>query len=548
MSDDYTNAPQSPLDAARQDEYNGVDIMAGQRAKDAAENDAKISSLFNAQQPTPLANYTPTAGNTPQDVAMFAGSTEPGTMALNAAALQKGAPLDIPEQGMLSRGISSQPIPIQNQGTGASIVNPNYTGQVDPAQTPIDTSKISNPYSDAFGAQAAGIKDALNSANLKAAAETQYYDKKGQIELEQQEKQQNLQNAFDHNYQEKMDDFNQAVKDSRALAGDKIIPGAMLARQDTSGALMTGLAVALGGIGGALQGTNQNIGLDMVNKAIDRDVAAQQFNMEYKYKLSRDNVSDQNSLLTKMYQKFGNDKDAVTATKLAMVTMVQDKMNQQITQKGGAMDMAAQGAAKSAMGEVLMRKTALEQQLKQSQLMLFQQQQMAMQLGGDKSKWTDLDIQAYEKLTNDKTVRSRFVPGFGLATNEKGAEAFQKVRGEIEPGLDAMKKMQATVADYNKLNPGDYKKRAVLQSEMGLLSGQLTDAMGRSKRMSADDRKAFQADVLGDPTSMMSLSSSQQAKMQNLMKVFQDELHTEARVHGVPVPLDDISSKVIPNK
>jgi putative NADH-flavin reductase len=423
---------------------------------------------------------------------------------INTAARANQAPLSPEQVGT----ISGKPFVDPNlQGTANSIAAPPVANMpIENTQTVADTSKIVNPFGGSLGTAMLGVNQAEKAGLEKAVAESAYFQKKADIEQQKMDEQQKLQETFEFNYQNKMDDYTQSIKDFKALAGDKVIPGAFLARQDTQGSIMTGLAVALGGIGGALQGTNKNIGLEMIEKAIDKDVAAQQFNMQYKYNVSKANIDDQSSLLNKMREKFGDEKSAVLATKNAMLAMVQDQMNAELTKKGGATDLAVKSQANAARSAIMQKREQYEMQLKAAQAQQFEKQQMMQNVD-------------YYNMSNEQALQSfgkdadKYVKGYGMATDPQLAKDFIQ---KVKPMADTVRKLKDTMTQVDKLSKWNFTDRQALESIMTDLQLTLKDEENYKLGVLTGPDMDLLQKVTGDPTSLSPIVNTKARLMQTL--------------------------------
>lgn len=511
----YNMSPEDQLKAVATG--NGKDIVQKK------ENFQDIQSILNAQTPTPV--------HIKNQVAEGAGNPV-GQLLENTAVLSQnnGQPLSPENTDLVRQGT---PIVPQNlQGTAAS-VNAPQTG-VSSTPVPAELPGFVDPFAGSTAMAIKGIKSAEKAGTEAAVAEHSYFQKKADQEAIAMEKQQKLQEAFEFKFQEKLDDYEQSVKDFKALAGDKIVPGAFLARQDTSASLMTGLAVALGGIGGALQGTNKNIGLEMIEKAIDRDVAAQQFNMDYKYKVKGQDLQNQSSLLSKMREKFSDDKSAILATKAAMLDMVQSRMNMELTKKGGARDLGTQAQAQTAMAQVLQRKEMYTMQLKATQAAQYEKQQML--LGLDKNNLTPEQAMAVHG-----TAAEQYVSGFGLARSKEDKKKFQEEYGDSKNSLDALKTIVST--DINKLSPDD---RARLGTELSLLTGKMRLAVLGPGAMTEAEYDRLR-DALGDPTKIVTFPGTQMLKLQTVMKRLQTQQNNAVSLYFGKQKLQELESQNVDN-
>lgn len=507
----YNMSPEDQLKAVATG--NGKDIMQQK------QNFQDVQSTLNAQNPTPNPNTFMIDENNP--VAQLNAST--------AALQNNGQPLNPNDALLASKGVA--PVPDQLKGTAAA-VNDLQATPAQPQGVPgaPQLPAAIDPFAGSNAMAIRGIQSAAKAGAESAAAEHAYFQKKADLEIEAADKQQKLQEAFDFKFQEKMDGYEQSVKDFKALAGEKIVPGAFLARQDTAGSLMTGLAVALGGIGGALQGTNKNIGLEMIDKAIDRDVAAQQYNLEFKSKIGAQDLQNQSSLLSKMREKFGDDKSAIIATKLAMTEMVQSKMNSELTKKGGARDLAVQGQAQTAMAQVLQRKEMLSMQLKAAQAAQFEQSQMTQALKGSRKNWGDMEITAYEKLTGDKSVRDRFVPGWGTASNKNLAEEFTKANTELTGALDGINRIKQLTNGFNKVT--DLATRRKIEAERQALVGNLRLPFTGPGILN-DSERAMLEKIIGDPSRILSLNKLEAASMAQVETKLRADQAKRAKMSGL---------------
>jgi hypothetical protein len=68
--------------------------------------------------------------------------------------------------------------------------------------------------------------------------------------------------------------------DRRSLAEAKVDPSNYFSSMSTGQQIMQMIAIFAGALGGAVTGDNSNVGLDMMNKAVERDIQAQRDNIE----------------------------------------------------------------------------------------------------------------------------------------------------------------------------------------------------------------------------------------------------------------------------
>ena len=306
--------------------------------------------------------------------------------------------------------------------------------------------------------------------------------------------------------------------------------------QSTGGKIMAGLAVALGGIGGALTGKGDNVGLDMVNKAIDRDIDEQKFNidrgMESK-KMKSANLAQQanlgNNMLQEMRAKFQSDIAGETATRLLMVQQAQYKL---ASIASGYESSAVKEKAKFANAELEQQKLGLQMTLKQQ---MAQQQSMKSLMTDDLSQLTPMQMHqmGMSKETQESIVKTqeRMVSGWkGIVPDKEAAAKFREKAGEIQPALDSINRLQVLSKDFNKVT--DLKQRAKVDTEIASLVGALRLPITGPGILTDSERKMLET-VIGDPNKLASFSSFQQARMNQIKVKLANDLNSTANRFGL---------------
>ena len=432
---------------------------------------------------------------------------------VNAAAAENGAPLTPAQAGAVA---GENPVPAEALGTGAAMA-----AAPEPVQAPVSQQQIASIAGQAQSPFAKSDAQALDAINLGekaglalAQAKETFATEKMRIEAEQQKKNEDLKAAFDVQYQEKMDDLNANVKELRAMAGEKLIPGAMLARQDTQASIMTGLAVALGGFAQAYTGSNQNLGLEMINKAIDRDIEAQRFNLERKRLIKGEEINVNKSLLNQMREKFGDDRSAVLAAKASMLAIAEDEMNRKLNSKGGYANLSTNAQAQAARSQLSKQRELYEMQLRAAQEQKYSLDEMLK--GADKYNLTTEQAQA---LYGEKGAE-KYVQGFGPALSKEDKKAFQDTYGDSKNSLMALDKLIST--DINKLDP---VKRAEVASELNLLTGKMRLSVLGPGAMTEKEFDRL-IETLGDPNALVALPGTQMKKLQTVRNRLQQQQDT----------------------
>lgn len=85
------------------------------------------------------------------------------------------------------------------------------------------------------------------------------------------------------------------------------------ADKGTGDKVMAGIAIALGALGGAMNGSNGNVGLDVINKAIERDLKVQELNMQKQ----QAGISMKRGLLSDYMNQYGDLEKAKEASFIA---------------------------------------------------------------------------------------------------------------------------------------------------------------------------------------------------------------------------------------
>lgn len=137
---------------------------------------------------------------------------------------------------------------------------------------------------------------------------------------------------------EKMNHINALASE---VENGKVDPSHYFTSQSTGAKLATMLSVVLGA--GAAQRINgRNVGLDMMNDAVARDIDAQKASFDMK----RGALSAQQNLYGQMLQTFGREDAAKEAAHIVGLTAIKAKLDAQIA-KYGASDAANKGLAVS---------------------------------------------------------------------------------------------------------------------------------------------------------------------------------------------------------
>lgn len=459
------------------------------------ENGGQVQSLMNASSPTPLGgNVNPSVASTLSNV----GKIEPGQLAADGAAMPqavggtKPANADAIQAPQAATPAAADPF-AESQKT----LTAGYEAQVK-ANNSIASAQRAKGVADQ-----AAFKDA-EAAYVKAEAERAVTKAK-----------------FDTDYAGKMQSYEKSIEDYKQAAGEKVIPGQLLANMDTGSRIQSGIFMALSAYGSAMSG-QENQALKVINNAINQDIDAQKFNIDNKLKGARMGVEGSQYMMTQMREKFKDDESATLATRAAMLAMTQQKLNISASK----FDQQTAGPKYAALNAQLTQQYASTMQdlkLKQSQAFLMD----AVSKGGESTRNLNASQLA---LIPDKTTRESYVPGYGVGTSgAEGAKELQKVRAEAEPAINGIKRVLDLTADYNRIT--DVAKKQEIKSEVASLTSSLQPLLIGSKRLSELGIDQI-TKAIGDPTALLTMPDIQRHKMTTVNNKIISDLNNSAKQYG----------------
>lgn len=232
------------------------------------------------------------------------------------ARMQNYNPQGSPIEGQISRDQAAQQQAVGQLGMQKAS---------SPAQYPSFNGP--SPYDDYFNAQSDAINAGAEAQQTAARGQADIY---GQMANQQAQMQQNYKSLVD-NMNKEIDDFAQQYKNQR------LDPNRLYASQSTGDKLLSGIALIISGMGAGLTG-QPNLALQVMDKAIDRDIEAQKYN-----------IDKGENLLSLQMKKYGNLMQAEMATKEMMMSQANSKLQQAI-ENAKSPQIAAQ--AKAAQAEL----------------------------------------------------------------------------------------------------------------------------------------------------------------------------------------------------
>jgi len=272
---------------------------------------------------------------------------------------------------------------------------------------------------DAIGAQGKEEAQALDSAQTSMAIEQANYQKKlGE-------------------YQTQRDGLEKDIRDG------KLDPNRYMDSLSTGSRMLAGISIILGGLGGGLTGKGGNTGLDVINRAIDRDIDAQKTN------------SDKTQNLYRMNLEKTRDLNAATMqTQTQMLSIAKVRIEQAAAKYK---DPMAQSRAQQMLGGITEKQSALETQLAQ----LYAQNYMVNGASGGQG----VPLSPY--VASNKDMAERLVPLstgsdgrplYRMAASKEGADKVKELQGDSQTVLQNLAKMRSIAAKpANILSPTEQK-------------------------------------------------------------------------------------------
>jgi hypothetical protein len=284
--------------------------------------------------------------------------------------------------------------------------------------------------------------------------------------------------------------------------------------------IAAGIAVVLGGIGGALTGKGGNVGLDTINKLIDRDIDQQKHNIAQNQMRQKAGMEVSQNLLQDLHAQFQDSTQAEAALRNIMLEQAKNKLEALASKYQSPEIQAKAQQLRGQLGEEQAKTLhTFRQDAYQKE---FMQQVMGSSAPGE------LPAQAVQMLP--KEYKEAYVPGYGIAPNKERAEAFQKTRADLEPLTDQIRDVIkfAQSPEYSKVSP---KERAVMATKINGLLGPMREKYG-FKTMTEGDLK-FLESSMGNPNKILTTNGIELSKLKELLKESEYKINKEAQMNGL---------------
>lgn len=284
------------------------------------------------------------------------------------------SPVSTPTQSVMQPAVSPIPlVPVDTgEATAAEYVAPalppksppittagmptSMTTAVEGPQSSITQKSIAPATQKAMDKAATGL---INAEKAKTDAELEAVKLESDINKRAAEK--DLETSEIINVREKnrqtetaelKNDHAAAVKE---LAGMKVDPNKIWANKTTGDKIQVGIGILLGAFGQALTGGKSNYALDVIDQAIDRDIAAQKANIGAKQVV----VGEKANAIAMLRQRFGDERLADITFKQAALERVKSEFFDKIVATKSA-EVRARGQKAIAGIDEMISKIRLE--------------------------------------------------------------------------------------------------------------------------------------------------------------------------------------------
>jgi hypothetical protein len=426
---------------------------------------------------------------------------------LAAAEKQQRGAQDIAEQNALRAQVGLAPLPIPPELSPAAL-QPSVTPVS--AQIAQDASPGMPPMAAQGPMQGPALepkgRERLISGMENQAAVMQAQAERDQLVLQKQEQDMR---AAEANFRKQYDDLEKervALKDK--LQSSEVDPNRLMGNMNFGQRLATAVGMIIGGAGAGIL-HQENPVVSMMNKAINADIEAQ-----------KANLGKQENLLAMNLRQYGNLKDAEQASRLMANDMVLNKLKQSLAM--------AQGPQAQAQLQQEIAKLEMQQDLTKQKFLLDTSVRTTVEQ--DPSSFDTVEQQM--RLVDPKRaddLRARFVPGMGIASAPEDAKALKEMRGATEATLNGIRKLKDIIA-----RPGKSLSPAAM-AEAEAIRGQLTGSLRTALGLGVMNKSDFELidRMIPDPTAMLSLDSSNLARLKAVTARMNDSLASAATARGI---------------
>lgn len=473
------NAISTLADAYSNVSSNYDEMKAQQAAADAAASTPPI--------PTPMQQAAPA----PVDLSQLGANIE---LPPAPAAQQQPAPTMPPTPAQFLQTPEGQKAVADGGFSGLQdSYDKIYKSQVGATKAVGDAGKILGEFEAGKFAEQAKQMETLNTQNV---------ERNQRFEAEQADAQKSL---------------NQSLDEYKAISAQKVDPNHFWqqATPGTGSKIAAAISIALAGIGGAVSGKGGNAALDIFDRAIDRDIDAQKFNIQQQAQGKRSEIDAKNMIYGRMLDKYKNADQAEAATRLHYLQQTELQIKSQAAKFGGTQ---AQSNATMAIGQI--------QMAQQGQKMVFAKaaQEAALINANGAVDWD----RAPMKLSDGRVK----VPGYGY-TSEKYADEFNKSREKFEPALSQFEKINDLV--QRTKGATDLTSRRKIAAELAQLAAASREAiLGPGTVQPAEYERLIK--LVGNPNANFDMLGEAAINFNALRDKTQRDFNLAVKRYGLPAP------------
>ncbi len=261
-----------------------------------------------------------------------------GTAALHGVGGRLETGLNLARDAGVALGLKNQPMEQMGPATGAlnagiarELAQPPITQEEQtaraqrrpsgPSQSQISQKELDNSY----GAMAKAAEAEAQALRQRSALELQAQEEHltNQRKLAAQQDEFNAKRAQAMDAQQK--ELQKAITDANAV-NTEVNPSRFWGSRDTGQKIMGFVGLLFGALGAPATG-GENKAVTLMNKIIDDDISLQKDQIALNISKANRNVDNQRNLLGVMRDKFQDDIQALSATRLAMMDQFETQMN-----------------------------------------------------------------------------------------------------------------------------------------------------------------------------------------------------------------------------
>lgn len=330
---------------------------------------------------------------------------------------------------------------------------------------PIAQPSISGDVSRAFAQKEAGIQSMAQAHAQAGQDQAKIYEQQAKQAQELQQQYAVKQAELDAEHKKLFD----------AVTNHKVDSSRLWNNMSTGNKVLAAVSVALSGIGAGMQGQpGKNVALEVIQKAIDRDIDAQKAELGKKQTLLSENM-----------RRYGNLQAATQATMLQYNAIAQANVSRVAASANSAQ---ARAQARMLMGDLNLQAAAIKQSLAQQQV------RQSIMNGGGLS-----DAQVQQLPDEDRKRLVKIGGKYAAALDNDSAKEARKVVGETEGfnrGIDELINLRQKYGA--ETIPGPEKAR------MQALAKYVQNTLRQSGGMGTLDKgsKDFLDEMVADPASV----------------------------------------------